>query len=318
MEQDITGMPLKQNHNDVTSYRLRKITLGLILVIALILVSLLSYLFLPDFFYKSIILIVSGFICFVVILFTLITIRKEITQRIKLEYELRRLNNNKNKFFSIISHDLRGPVHGIAQLSAYLEDSAITKEEITSFGKAIKDTALSTGVLLEKLLLWTRVQTGNYKVKPEIIDIRQLTSSCITTLADFAAQKNVTINYKGERHMVVADKDTTVFVIKSTLDNAIKFSHENGVVTVLSVEAENKQIKITILDNGVGIAKERLDSLFQLDRMHAAKGTRGEKGAGLSLLLCKDFAELNDGKLSLDSQEGHGTAFHLSLPMAKK
>ena len=183
-------------------------------------------------------------------------------------------------------------------------------------GKAVKETALAAGELLEKLLLWARVQSGNYQLKTDVFDIDMLIITCIESLAEAAKLKNITINYKAENHLVMADKETVTFVLKNSIENAIKFSHEGSSITILT-EVSKEEVKISVIDNGIGMDVERLINSFNIEYANPRKGTNGEKGYGISLPLCKDFIELNGGKTALKSVENKGTEFHFTLPRLK-
>jgi|GEM_PF-6009607 len=257
-------------------------------------------------------LVVATVISLAIIVFVILLLRKDLTERIKLEKDLRTLDTNKNKFFSIMSHDLRGPVHGIAQLATYLDENA-SPEETAEMGKAIKNAADKTGDLLEKLLLWSKVQTGNYPIKQEVINLCDIINSVVADLEDIAASKKITITCTSENIFVKADKKLITFVLRNVIENAIKFSYEESVVTVLCNSEKQNKTEIRITDSGIGMSEELINNVFHIQHAHARKGTKGEKGSGISLVLCKDFIELNGGEAYIESGAGKGTVFCFSL-----
>jgi signal transduction histidine kinase/CheY-like chemotaxis protein len=243
--------------------------------------------------------------------------RKQIEVRlINSEKNLRELNAAKDKFFSIIAHDLKNPFMGILGFTEILSNSFeqyddAEKQKMISF---IKRSAESAYKLLENLLEWSRIQIGVAKVTPVQTDISILINDSITSLKDVAHTKNIKIitTVQSETY-VYADEEMIKTIIRNLLTNAIKFSHPDGYVKI-TAEDSKENLKLSITDKGIGVKKELLNNLFRIDKSITTKGTLGEKGTGLGLILCKEFVEKNNGKLIVDSKEKEGSTFSIILP----
>ncbi len=243
--------------------------------------------------------------------------RKQIEVRlINSEKSLRELNAAKDKFFSIIAHDLKNPFMGILGFTEILSNSFeqyddAEKQKMISF---IKRSAESAYKLLENLLEWSRVQIGVARVSPLQTDISILINDSITSLKDVAHTKNIKIitTVQSETY-VYADEEMIKTIIRNLLTNAIKFSHPDGYIKI-TAEDLKENLKLSITDKGIGIKKELLDNLFRIDKSTTTKGTLGEKGTGLGLILCKEFVEKNNGKLIIESKESEGSIFSIVLP----
>lgn len=243
--------------------------------------------------------------------------RKQIEVRlINSEKNLRELNAAKDKFFSIIAHDLKNPFMGILGFTEILSNSFeqyddAEKQKMISF---IKRSAESAYKLLENLLEWSRIQIGVAKVTPVQTDISILINDSITSLKDVAHTKNIKIitTVQSETY-VYADEEMIKTIIRNLLTNAIKFSHPDGYVKI-TAEDSKENLKLSITDKGIGVKKELLNNLFRIDKSITTKGTLGEKGTGLGLILCKEFVEKNNGKLIVDTKEKEGSTFSIILP----
>jgi signal transduction histidine kinase/CheY-like chemotaxis protein len=242
--------------------------------------------------------------------------RKQIEQQlIDSEKNLRQLNAAKDKFFSIIAHDLKNPFMGILGFTEILSNSFeqyddAEKKKMISF---IKRSAESAYKLLENLLEWSRIQIGAAKANPVQADVSILINECITSLKDIAHTKNIKLitTVQSETY-VFADEEMIKSVIRNLLTNAIKFSQPDGYVKVTAKE-EKENIKISVTDKGTGIKKSILENLFRIDKATTTKGTLGEKGTGLGLILCKEFLEKNNGSLIISSVEKEGSTFTMVL-----
>ena len=246
--------------------------------------------------------------------------RKEIErQLVDSEKSLRELNAAKDKFFSIIAHDLKNPFMGILGFTEILNNSFAQyddaeKMKMISF---IKRSAESAYKLLENLLEWSRIQIGAANVTPVQTDLSILINDSITSLKDIAISKNVKIITAVQNEtLVYADEEMVKTVIRNLLTNAIKFSHPDGYVKI-TAEDTKENIKFSVVDKGTGIKKELLDNLFRIDKSTTRKGTLGEKGTGLGLILCKEFTEKNNGVLTISSVENEGSTFSVILPKEK-
>ncbi len=232
------------------------------------------------------------------------------------ERSLKELNIAKDKFFSIIAHDLKNPFMGILGFTEILNSSFeqyddAEKQKMISF---IKKSAESAYKLLENLLEWSRVQIGAAKVEPVLADISILINESITSLKNFAQAKNIKIitTVPNETY-VYADIEMTKTVIRNLLTNAIKFSYTDGYIKITSEETPDK-IKISVTDKGVGIPKRVMENLFKIDKSTSSKGTMGEKGTGIGLILCKEFLDKNNGEIIVSSTEKEGSTFMVILP----
>jgi len=243
--------------------------------------------------------------------------RKQIEQQlIDSEKNLRELNAAKDKFFSIIAHDLKNPFMGILGFTEILSNSFeqyddAEKKKMISF---VKRSAESAYKLLENLLEWSRIQIGVAKAEPAQTDISILINETITSLKDFSHTKNIKIitTVQNETY-VYADEEMIKSVIRNLLTNAIKFSHPDGYIKITSVESKDT-INVSIIDKGIGIKAGILENLFRIDKSTTTKGTLGEKGTGLGLILCKEFMEKNNGNLVVSSIEKEGSTFTIVLP----
>ena len=235
--------------------------------------------------------------------------------------ELKVINTTKDKFFSIISHDLKGPIGTLqTMLELYLSKDITDKdyERFNQFMTAFSTQTKHTSNLLENLLTWSRIQFGQSNFSPGSIDIAELIQqNC--DLANYQAKlKGIEIINESLNRVlpVFADKNMMDVVIRNLISNAIKFTGKNGTIRITSNRTEEK-IMIAIQDSGIGMTQQQLDELFQLEKRLLSTGTSDEKGTGLGLLLCKEFTEMNNGQISVDSKTGNGSTFTLQLPVAK-
>ncbi len=234
----------------------------------------------------------------------------------KSEDELQNINAAKDKFFSIIAHDLRSPFSSLLSFSEFLSDDieVLTKGEIKLFADKIHEAAGSVFSLLENLLRWSRIQSGKIPLRPVSFNILHKINQVINLLSNNAENKKIKIiNEVSLMPLVYADEDMTFSVVQNLLSNAIKFTCPEGIITIHSAEKEN-EIEISVADNGVGIKEEDINKLFRIDSHHTTYGTNDEKGSGLGLILCKEMIELNGGKIGVASKPGEGTTFLFTLP----
>jgi signal transduction histidine kinase len=230
--------------------------------------------------------------------------------------QLEELNATKDKFFSIIGHDLKGPLNSFTSFSGLLMNhtDSLTKDEIKMLAKDLDKSLKNLFALLENLLEWSRSQTGNIQFKPETFDLVALLEENKNLLQSQAQNKKITIvNTTQGDFLVQAHKHSINTVIRNLLSNAIKFTPPEGSIT-LGVVQSNEEYTVSISDTGVGMAQDVLQKLFRIDSKHSTKGTADEKGTGLGLILCKDFVEKNGGKIWVKSEEGKGSVFGFTLP----
>jgi PAS domain S-box-containing protein len=237
------------------------------------------------------------------------------------EARLKELNATKDKFFSIIAHDLKNPFNSIIGFSNILERQIAENnyEGIAKYGMIIQNSSQRAMDLLMNLLEWSRLQTGSIAFNPECIEIVELTNNILKSLLDSANQKTIVIITEfPPLAFVYADKEMLSTVLRNLISNAIKFTHPGGEI-VISAEKKQAEWMVTVADNGVGIKKEVIDKLFRIDQSYSTLGTQNEKGTGLGLLLCKEFIEKNSGKIWIESEHGGaqgsgGSKFHFTVP----
>ncbi|AYB35229.1 tetratricopeptide repeat protein [Chryseolinea soli] len=230
--------------------------------------------------------------------------------------KLQELNATKDKFFSIISHDLKGPLNSLTSFSGLLlhHTDSLSKEEIQMLAKDLDKSVKNLFALLENLLEWSRSQTGNIEFKPEVFDLNAVVEENRALLKAQAQQKKITLNNAGEgAWMVRAHKNSINTVVRNLISNAIKFTGEGGQITT-RLRRQNGRVIIAIADNGVGMSPEVMKKLFRIEAKHSTKGTADEKGTGLGLILCREFVEKNGGQIWVESEEGRGSVFSFSVP----
>jgi len=238
--------------------------------------------------------------------------KEELNQKIS---ELKQANATKDNFFSIIAHDLMNPLNALLTLSSLLatKNKQLTNDEREEFIQLILQASNKSYNLLKNLLEWSRSQTGKLKMIPVSLNLKYLVDKNIELLDSHAKSKNINIFSYIDAISVVADENTLDTVIRNLLSNAIKFTHANGKVEI-SAQKKGTEIEVSISDTGVGIKPQDIDKLFRIDVNHTMIGTGEEKGTGLGLILCKEFVEKNGGLIRVESEEGKGSVFYISLP----
>ncbi len=246
-----------------------------------------------------------------------ITAQKEAEKALKeSEKHLQELNVTKDKFFSIISHDLRSPFNSIIGFSEMLcnEIEDFNKAEIKEMAESIFKTSQETYDLLNNLLEWSGTQIGKIKFEPAKTGIYDIVISTVDLLNDTAKKKNIDVSVDIPEHLqVFADINMITAVIRNLLSNAIKFTHEKGSIKI-GAKDTGKSVEIAITDTGVGIIKKDIDKLFRIDANISTPGTANEKGTGLGLIICKEFIALNNGDIRVESEIGKGSRFIVTLP----
>lgn len=251
----------------------------------------------------------------VILIFREITARKKSDVVLKNQSdELLALNQLKDKMFSIIAHDLRGPIMNLKEIMSLFDQHIITDEELKTHLPLINADIKSTASLLENLLFWSRTQLKGERVNPEYINLHILSLVQSNLLDSLIKEKSLTlINQIPENTTVYADKNMIELVIRNILSNAIKYCNTSNVITLSSRLVGNYYIT-DITDTGIGISEENIDKLFGMNNYSTA-GTNLEKGTGLGLLLCKEFIEKNNGEIWVKSELGKGSTFSFSLPI---
>lgn len=233
------------------------------------------------------------------------------------EKELRELNASKDKFFSIVAHDLKSPFHGLLGYSRILieEFDEMNRESIKGYIVNVNKHIKNLFKLIENLLDWSRMQTGRMEFKPEKLDLFENVVYGINLVVANAENKGIQIiNHIKKDELVFADEQMLNSVIENFLSNAIKFTEKGGTITIDYNQRENF-IEVSITDTGVGISEENLNKIFRIDESHSTLGTEQEKGTGLGLILCKEMIEQNGGEIKVESKIDEGTKFTFSIPI---
>jgi len=255
-----------------------------------------------------------------IIIFTLLIIRILVYDNRKLKMliaELRITNQTKDKFFSIISHDLKNPFNVILGMSELLIQNIekYPKEKIKEFVEHIYNTSKKTYELLENLLEWSKLQRGKIQPVFKHFTLVQVTDNVVQLVKSMAEQKYIQLSTEINSDItIVADIEMIKTVLRNLITNSIKFTEINGQI-VVKAHTESNNLIISIEDNGIGMEKTVVDSLFRIDSKISTRGTQGEKGTGLGLLLCKELVELNNGKIEVESKVDEGTKFRLVFPV---
>ena len=230
------------------------------------------------------------------------------------------LNFSKTKFFQIIAHDLRAPFHGMLGFSEVLaqERESLDDAGIQNIADYLHDTTQSTYSLLESLLNWAMAEGGRFVYHPINFKLKQSSKIVQDVLLALAMKKNIRlIDELPEDLKVYADINMVTSVLQNLVSNALKFTHMDGTGKVtLKARKLDKTVEISIEDTGLGMSEEQIARLFQPQITLSLKGTAGEKGTGLGLVLCQRFIDLNQGEITVTSKEGEGTVFRVILPMA--
>ena len=248
----------------------------------------------------------------------LTNLKKEANKARDQAHELEKLNQLKDRIFSIIAHDLRGPLVNLSEVLKMIANDQITIDEFKSISPTLSKDIIYTTDLLENILHWSRSQLKGFGIKKEFFDLRNLIINEINYHLPAANLKEITIIhdvFPGE--MVYADILMIQIVIRNILNNAIKFCHKNCEIHITAVYQKDSNMLICIQDNGIGIPKNVIDKLFTEENI-STRGTLDEKGTGLGLVVCKDFMNRNDGDISVTSIEGKGAKFCITLPTSKK
>ena len=234
----------------------------------------------------------------------------------KSEAELRELNATKDKFFSIIAHDLKSPFNGILGFSDMLKREAreLDIDSIVQSAGIINSSAKHAFNLLENLLEWARMQQGKILFEPKTFLLNGLVNAEIDLQKNIADQKAIALINDIHKHIILsADENMIRTIIRNLISNAIKFTPKNGKVTV-EAKSDNGQLLISVSDTGIGMKKEIIEKLFKIETSFTSRGTENEKGSGLGLLLCKEFVEKHEGTILVESEPGKGSMFQFSIP----
>src|SRR5664280_373109 len=247
-----------------------------------------------------------------------ITKHKLAEEEIKLKNELLLTTNaEKDKFFSIIAHDLRGPLSSFLSATQILSDDIQTMDtqEIKEITVSMKESAQNIYTLLENLLEWSRLRRGGLAFDPEILNLREKVTDCIDVLTETAKKKKVDIVISiAEETDAYVDNHMFESIVRNLVSNAIKFTNVGGKISVEAISNNNHFIEMKVSDSGIGMSPELKSKLFLLSEKTSRPGTNGEMSTGLGLLLCKEFIEKHGGKIWVESEVGKGSSFYFTIP----
>lgn len=246
--------------------------------------------------------------------------KERMLQILSLNKQLEVLLADKDRFISILSHDLRSPFSALLGFTELLEknNKTYSQEQIESQVKMINDSAKRIFTLLDNILMWNRSQAGKLIPKPQVLSCSSLGSGVVESLKLNALSKNIDLKQDIPQHLeVFADREMVSTVLRNLISNAIKFSHPGNQV-ILSAQEQEKMVVFTISDNGVGIPARIKEQLFNSNDIYSSPGTSNERGTGFGLLLSKDFVEQNGGQIWVESEAGKGSTFGFTLKKALK
>jgi signal transduction histidine kinase len=232
------------------------------------------------------------------------------------EKELLLANANKDKFFTLIAHDLKSPFNGLLGITELMESNMddFSRKEIKENLQILKESTSKMYALLERLLEWAQIQIRERKYQFKEIDLHEKCLQVMEVLSDQAKHKKIILKNQIKKNLrVCADEKALESVLRNLLSNAVKYTHPGGTVTV-DAEPNNHEVLVSVTDTGIGMSRETLDNLFRIDVNQTKLGTHQESGTGLGLILCKEFIEKHGGKIWAESQPGKGSTFLFTLP----
>ena len=248
----------------------------------------------------------------------------DITERKLAEYKLKKyseelesLNSSKDKFFSIISHDLRNPFNSLLGFSELLANNIedLTEQEIKDSAKTLNRTAHNLFNLLTNLLEWSKLQNGTFKIEKTEIILSEVINYTLDAFSESIRAKDIAIMRETESEVkVFADRNMIDSAVRNLISNAIKFSNTGGIITIGCI-ANGKAAELFVTDSGVGIPEEDQERIFKIEKQFSTEGTNNEKGTGFGLLLCKEMVEKNGGSIRFKSKKDEGSTFTISLPL---
>ncbi len=236
--------------------------------------------------------------------------------KVKMNNKLQKINHTKDKVFSVISHDLKSPFNSLIGFSEVLMEELEERnyEDAKHQAYLLNKTANDSFMLINNLLNWSRSQRESISFEPEELLLDEVVNSVLSIAESAAEEKNISIHKQYDENLtLMADQDLLNTILTNLITNAIKFTHVEGKVSI-EAKKDGQNIRISIIDNGVGISDENLKKLFDLGESFSTRGTGNEKGTGLGLMVCKDFVELHGGTINIESTQGKGSRFTFSIP----
>ena len=232
---------------------------------------------------------------------------------------LKTVNSSKDKFFTIVAHDLKAPFQGLLGYSKSLADDfeSLTKAELKEYSNNINQISKNIFEMVENLLYWARVQIGKTDFQPILLDFKGVSEDVIHTLSHNALRKDISlVSEVGSNVKIFADPKMLYSILQNFVSNAVKFTHAGGSVTI-SASTLIDSVEVSVKDTGIGIEKQNIDRLFNLDNSFKTKGTAHEEGTGLGLILCKELIEKHNGTVRVESEPENGSTFIFTLPSPK-
>lgn len=229
--------------------------------------------------------------------------------------QLETSNRMKNKLFSLISHDMRGPLNGLVGLVGFLDQDKISKEQLAQFASQLKTKIKDNVMVLNRLLQWSHAQLEEVKVRKEAFSLNKLVHENIALFEDQLNQKQLQVNHDLKGSDVLADREMIDTIIRNLIANGIKFTGEQKSLYISSRKVGEKT-ELKIRDEGVGMDPDLFNHFSENDELQSKPGTEGERGFGFGLLICRDFIKMNDGTLVCESEIGKGTTFTMTLDIA--
>jgi len=231
--------------------------------------------------------------------------------------ELIQAHAEKDKFFSIIAHDIRSPFSSFLGLTQIMAEDlpSLTMAQVQEFAVSMSKSATNLYRLLENLLQWAQIQQGLISFNPEVLPLISVVDECIAISSEPAKNKDIELFSDIQDDIkIFADSNALQTIIRNLVSNAMKFTPGGGKIRISARTGSDKNIEISISDTGIGMSPELVKNLFRPDVQTSRQGTEGEPSSGLGLLLCKDFIEKQGGKIWVESEEGKGSTFHFTIP----
>ncbi len=245
-----------------------------------------------------------------------ITARKQAEEEIRnINQELQKSNADKDRLFSYVAHDLKAPIAGFLNLTEVLsaDITAFSLQELEQLAKEMHKSSEGLYELLEDLLQWSRLQRGLLDYNPESACLNDIVTAGISIAKNVADQKNIDLWDNVPKGMnLFADQKMMYSVIRNLIFNAIKFTHRGGNVSI-HAHQEGSMVRVMVQDDGMGMDQETAAGVFAIDQKRSVKGTEGEKGTGLGLILCKEFVEKHRGRIWVESEPGQGTTVSFTV-----
>ncbi len=251
--------------------------------------------------------------------FNLVEMKVRIKNHLNLYHakqEIEQINKEKDKFFSIIAHDLSGPFSSIVSFSELLSERIKENklERIGDYADRIFKASQKSINLLTNLMTWARSKTGRMEFKPAMLNLSELINENILLFSELALQKSISLKYSiPDGIQVFADKDMLSAILRNLISNALKFTFPNGEINV-ATETKTEEVIIYIKDNGMGMSDKLMEDLFKIDKKTGRIGSAGELSTGLGLIICKEFIEKHKGEIWVESEEGKGSIFYVKIP----